>query len=121
MSNNVFIFLTYYASLITNYISWSGKRDSNPRPSAWKADALPLSYSRTSKKLKVKSYKLRIQDYIFSFLTFFNFQLVTIHFNWSWAAHVAQSVEHILGKDEVTGSIPVMGSENYGCSLHVIR
>src|SRR5262249_5132271 len=25
---------------------WSGKRDSNPRPSAWKADALPLSYSR---------------------------------------------------------------------------
>ena len=28
--------------------SWSGKRDSNPRPSAWKADALPLSYSRSS-------------------------------------------------------------------------
>ena len=27
---------------------WSGKRDSNPRPSAWKADALPLSYSRSS-------------------------------------------------------------------------
>jgi hypothetical protein len=27
---------------------WSGKRDSNPRPSAWKADALPLSYSRAS-------------------------------------------------------------------------
>jgi hypothetical protein len=26
------------------------------------------------------------------------------------AAHVAQSVEHVLGKDEVTGSIPVMGS-----------
>ena len=25
-------------------------------------------------------------------------------------AHVAQSVEHILGKDEVTGSIPVVGS-----------
>ena len=25
-------------------------------------------------------------------------------------AHVAQSVEHILGKDEVTGSIPVMSS-----------
>ena len=24
-------------------------------------------------------------------------------------AHVAQSAEHILGKDEVTGSIPVMG------------
>ena len=27
----------------------------------------------------------------------------------SIAAHVAQSVEHILGKDEVTGSIPVVG------------
>src|SRR5579871_3204280 len=26
------------------------------------------------------------------------------------SAHVAQSVEHILGKDEVTGSSPVMGS-----------
>jgi hypothetical protein len=26
------------------------------------------------------------------------------------SAHVAQSVEHILGKDEVTGSNPVMGS-----------
>src|SRR5215467_38225 len=25
---------------------WSGKRDSNPRPPAWKAGALPLSYSR---------------------------------------------------------------------------
>lgn len=25
-------------------------------------------------------------------------------------AHVAQLVEHILGKDEVTGSSPVMGS-----------
>jgi hypothetical protein len=25
-------------------------------------------------------------------------------------AHVAQSVEHILGKDEVTGSTPVVGS-----------
>ena len=29
-------------------------------------------------------------------------------------AHVAQSAEHILGKDEVTGSIPVMGFEK-GC------
>jgi hypothetical protein len=25
-------------------------------------------------------------------------------------AHVAQSVEHVLGKDEVTGSNPVVGS-----------
>jgi hypothetical protein len=28
-------------------------------------------------------------------------------------AHVAQSVEHVLGKDEVTGSIPVMGSKHF--------
>jgi hypothetical protein len=28
----------------------------------------------------------------------------------SESAHVAQSVEHVLGKDEVTGSIPVVGS-----------
>jgi hypothetical protein len=30
------------------------------------------------------------------------------------AAHVAQSVEHVLGKDEVTGSIPVVGSRFLG-------
>ena len=29
-------------------------------------------------------------------------------------AHVAQLVEHVLGKDEVTGSNPVMGSTNIG-------
>ena len=28
---------------------WSGRRGSNPRPSAWEADALPLSYSRTNR------------------------------------------------------------------------
>ncbi len=28
-------------------------------------------------------------------------------------AHIAQSVEHFLGKEEVTGSIPVMGSIPY--------
>jgi hypothetical protein len=27
------------------------------------------------------------------------------------SAHVAQSVEHVLGKDEVTGSNPVVGSK----------
>src|SRR5260370_6874563 len=25
---------------------WSGRRDLNPRPTAWEADALPLSYTR---------------------------------------------------------------------------
>jgi hypothetical protein len=29
-------------------------------------------------------------------------------------AHVAQSAEHVLGKDEVTGSIPVVGSSDPG-------
>ena len=28
-------------------------------------------------------------------------------------AHVAQSVEHVLGKDEVSGSIPLVGSSFY--------
>ena len=31
--------------------SWSGRRDSNPRPSAWKAETLPLSYSRLESSL----------------------------------------------------------------------
>ena len=26
---------------------WSGRWDLNPRPSAWEADALPLSYTRS--------------------------------------------------------------------------
>ena len=30
-----------------------------------------------------------------------------------YIAHIAQSVEHFLGKEEVTGSIPVMGSIIY--------
>ena len=28
------------------FAKWSEKRDSNPRHSAWEADALPLNYSR---------------------------------------------------------------------------
>ena len=35
---------------------------------------------------------------------------ITHYASW-FCAHVAQSAEHILGKDEVTGSIPVMGLE----------
>ena len=31
-------------------------------------------------------------------------------------AHVAQLVEHVLGKDEVTRSIRVVGSSRYGIS-----
>lgn len=37
----------------TYHIAWSGKRGSNPRPSAWEADALPLSYCR----IAVQKYK----------------------------------------------------------------
>ena len=35
-------------------------------------------------------------------------------------AHVAQAEEHILGKDEVTGSIPVVGFE-MACSRDKCR
>jgi hypothetical protein len=31
--------------------AWSGKRDSNPRPSPWQGDALPLRHSRTAERL----------------------------------------------------------------------
>ena len=31
---------------------WSGRRESNPRPTAWKAVTLPLSYSRLQKFLE---------------------------------------------------------------------
>jgi hypothetical protein len=34
----------------------------------------------------------------------------------SLSAHVAQLVEHILGKDEVSGSIPLMGSSETLCA-----
>ena len=38
--------------------------------------------------------------------------LVTYKLAENGTAHVAQLVERVLGKDEVTGSIPVMGSES---------
>ena len=34
-------------------------------------------------------------------------------------AHIAQSVEHFLGKEEVTGSNPVMSS-SIGCSVCLV-
>ena len=30
---------------------WSGRRDSNPRPSPWQGDALPLSYARSKRRI----------------------------------------------------------------------
>ena len=32
-----------------------------------------------------------------------------IFVTWKTLAQIAQTVEHVLGKDEVTGSIPVLG------------
>src|SRR5262249_3144619 len=32
---------------------WSGRRDLNPRPTAWEADALPLSYTRLSEAVQL--------------------------------------------------------------------
>lgn len=29
-----------------SFFSWSERRDSNPQPSAWEADAIPLGHSR---------------------------------------------------------------------------
>src|SRR6266540_1516191 len=40
---------------------------------------------------------------------------------WRRAAHVAHLVEHVLGKDEVTGSIPVMGSEQAQDRQQIIK
>ena len=34
-------FLSLKRSFSAVMLKWSGKRDSNPRPSAWEADALP--------------------------------------------------------------------------------
>src|SRR5437660_2314058 len=44
--------LKIYSSSFRLRISriWSGRRDLNSRPSPWQGDALPLSYSRLSKK-----------------------------------------------------------------------
>ena len=33
-----------------------------------------------------------------------------VHYTWELQAHIAQLVEHVLGKDEVSGSIPLVGS-----------
>ena len=39
----------------------------------------------------------------------------------TWSAHVAQLVEHVLGKDEVTGSIPVVSSRHFFAETEQIR
>src|SRR5208282_1297340 len=39
-------YCTLFRSLPDTSGLWSGRRESNPRPTAWKAVTLPLSYSR---------------------------------------------------------------------------
>ncbi len=36
----------YFCKIKIWYISWSGRRDSNPRLQPWQGCALPLSYAR---------------------------------------------------------------------------
>ena len=42
--------LLYPAELQALIFKWSGRRDSNPRPSPWQGDALPLSHFRKTIK-----------------------------------------------------------------------
>ena len=43
---------------------WSGRRDSNPQPSAWEADALPLRHTRSRRGEKQKDEVLNKKIYI---------------------------------------------------------
>jgi hypothetical protein len=36
-------------------VNWSGRRDSNPRPQPWQGCALPLSYTRSSNRVRPPS------------------------------------------------------------------
>ena len=37
-------------------INWSGQRGSNPRPSRWQRDALPLSYARIYSSIDIRFF-----------------------------------------------------------------
>src|SRR3990170_8162154 len=58
------------------FSTWSGRRDSNPRPSTWEADTLPLSYARNKefyKSVMLKSRNVRGGfDFFFLWNTFFD-------------------------------------------------
>src|SRR2546425_10092243 len=41
---------------------WSGRWELNPRPSAWEADALPLSYARSLSRIILHPRRLRPRD-----------------------------------------------------------
>ena len=49
---------------------WSGKRDSNPRPSAWEADTLPLSYSRLNRVVFVPHFTRSCQWFSWLLVSF---------------------------------------------------
>jgi hypothetical protein len=40
--------------------TWSGRRDSNPQPSAWEADALPLRHTRLKGEKKIVKDTIRV-------------------------------------------------------------
>ena len=44
--------------------SWSGRRESNPRPTAWKAVTLPLSYSRLKTSCQLSAVSLQQTRFI---------------------------------------------------------
>lgn len=64
------------------FIQLSGKRGSNPRPSAWEADALPLSYSRLFCEAKSNKsiHRVYVSRIIFSG-KISEIHLVADHFN----------------------------------------
>ena len=64
-----------------NPIGWSGKRGSNPRPSAWEANALPTELlPRFSTAKIIIIYDLTIYQLPFSLFFFiFSFFFVTLH------------------------------------------
>ena len=43
---------------------WSGRRDSNPQPSAWEADALPLRHTRSKGEKKIVKDLIRVNPRI---------------------------------------------------------
>ena len=68
---------------------WSGKRDSNPRPSAWKADALPIELFPHLLKFwwgGEDSNLRRLSRQIYSLipLTTREPPLTNLNFLWSW-------------------------------------
>ena len=65
-----------------------------------------LPYNCILRKMPgLRIFQLRVRNYKPGSL------LATIAF--AFIAHIAQTVEHFLGKEEVTGSSPVMGSRGH--------